>query len=499
MQAVGYLALKRAYDLSDIPHYVTSYIVQGARRTVDNREFYPPVYQPEDSLAGHLEFALKYEGINLTILSALFHGVDEAELTAYIQSRPTGIHTRRVWFLYEFLTGRQLLIPNLQSTCGYVDALNAEDYVTSPGKRLPRYRVRNNLLGTRNFCPVVRRTEHLQQCSWEALRDAAEAVVRAYDAETVSRAINYLYTKETRSSFAIEHETPSAGKMERFGQALQSVQSYPVLDKQTLLDLQSIVLDEKAAASDYRREQNYVGETLGRREIVHFISPRPEDVPAMMDGLLEFCADCAEIDPVVAAAVASFGFVFIHPFDDGNGRIHRFMIHHFLANRGVTPRGTIFPVSATMLNNMHDYDACLESFSHSIMPLIKYRMNEDFSLDVFNETADLYRYFDATRMCEYLYDCIRKTIDSELKEELETLSAFARARMALDAAFDLPEKKKNLLLKLCWQGKGTLSASKREAHFKDYSDAEISAMVEAIAPYFRPSPKADEDTGLSTE
>ena len=166
-----------------------------------------------------------------------------------------------------------------------------------------------NLLGTRNFCPLVRRTEHLQQCSWEALRDAAEAVVRAYDAETVSRAVNYLYTRETRSSFAIEHETPSVSKMERFGQALQSVQSYPVLNKQALLDLQNIVLDEKAAAADYRNEQNYVGGTLGRREIVHFISPRPEDVPAMMDGLFEFCADCAGIDPVVAAALASFGSI----------------------------------------------------------------------------------------------------------------------------------------------------------------------------------------------
>jgi hypothetical protein len=486
VQPVGYVALKRLYDLPGIPHHRVSYIVQSARRTVDNQEYYPTVYQPEDSLAGHLEFALKYEGVNLAILSALFRVADGAELISYIQSRPTGIHTRRVWFLYEFLTGSRLSIPDLQSTCGYVDALDPKEYVTQPGERLLRYRVRNNLLGTRDFCPVVRRSAVLQQFSWEALRDIAEVVVHAYDPETVSRAINYLYTKETRSSFAIEHETPTASKMERFGHALQSVQSYPVLDKQALLGLQSIVLDEKAAATDYRTEQNYVGETLGCREIVHFISPKPEDVPSMMTGLLEFCCGSAGIDPIIAAAVASFGFVFIHPFDDGNGRIHRYMIHHFLANRGVTPKGTIFPVSATMLNNMHEYNASLESFSSAIMPLIEYRMNEDFSLDVLNETADLYRYFDATRMCEYLYDCVRKTIDNELKEELETLSAFAQARVALDATFDLPEKQKNLLLKLCWQGKGTLSATKRMTHFKEYSDEEMAAMVAVISPFFRP-------------
>lgn len=35
-------------------------------------------------------------------------------------------------------------------------------------------------------------------------------------------------------------------------------------------------------------------------------------------------------DPVLAAGIA-FGFVFIHPFEGGNGRIHRYLIHHVLA------------------------------------------------------------------------------------------------------------------------------------------------------------------------
>lgn len=98
MRDVGYAALKRIYSLRDIPHQVVSHIVQGARRTVDDHEYYPAVYQPEESLAGHLEFAFKYEGGNLTVLNALFSVVDPDELLVYIQSRPTGIHTRRVWF-----------------------------------------------------------------------------------------------------------------------------------------------------------------------------------------------------------------------------------------------------------------------------------------------------------------------------------------------------------------------------------------------------------------
>jgi hypothetical protein len=46
----------------------------------------------------------------------------------------------------------------------------------------------------------------------------------------------------------------------------------------------------------------------------------------------------------------SFVFVFVHPFEDGNGRIHRHLIHHMLAMRGFSPIGVVFPVSAAILD-----------------------------------------------------------------------------------------------------------------------------------------------------
>jgi len=484
MSKVGYAALKHMYGLPDIPHHVTSHIVSGARKTVDDQEYYPPVYAPEDTLAGQLEFAFKFEGVNLGLLAELFTVVSTDELIAYIQSKPNGINTRRAWFYYEFLTGKTLDIPDLDSTIGYVDMLDPKAYVVRTGTRLPRYRVRNNLLGNESFCPVVRKTEVLKQYSWKNLRDHAAEIVHSYDAETLARAVNYLYTKETRSSFAIEHEEPSKTKMERFGEALQSVRKFPHLDKQALIDLQTIMLDERFAASEYRSDQNYVGETVGRREIFHFISPKPEDVEPLMQGLIDLLANSDDVDPVVVAAVASFGFVFIHPFDDGNGRTHRYMIHHTLANRGVTPEEVIFPVSATMLNHVHEYDACLESFSNSIKPLIDFVSNDDASIEVLNETVNLYRYFDATRMAEYLYACVDATIERELKVELETVSAFAHARKAIDAAFDLPEKQKNLFLKLCWQGNGQVSKAKRKSQFAMFKEEELDAMELLVAPYF---------------
>jgi len=484
MAKAGYAALKEMYGLPDILHHVTSHIVSGARKTVGDQEYYPPVYAPKDTLAGQLEFALKFEGVNLGLLAELFKVVSTDDLVAYIQSKPTGLNTRRGWFYYEFLTAKQLDIPDLVSTIGYVDALDPKKYVARTGRRLPRYRVRNNLLGNENFCPVVRKTDVLKHYAWESLRDQASEIVHAYDAETLARAVSYLYTKETRSSFAIEHEEPSKTKMERFGEALQLVRKFPHLNKQAFIDLQTIMLDERFAALEYRSDQNYVGETVGRREIFHFISPKPEDVTSLMQGLIDFLANSDDVDPVVVAAVASFGFVFIHPFDDGNGRTHRYMIHHTLANRGVTPEEVIFPVSATMLNHVHEYDACLESFSSSIKPLIDFISNDDASINVLNDTRNLYRYFDATRMAEYLYACVDATIEGELKVELETVSAFAHARKAIDAAFDLPEKQKNLFLKLCWQGDGKISKAKRKSQFSMFEDDELNAMERLVAPYF---------------
>ena len=71
----------------------------------------------------------------------------------------------------------------------------------------------------------------------------------------------------------------------------------------------------------------------------------------------------------MAAATISFGFVFIHPFVDGNGRLHRYIMHHILAKKKFTQQGVIFPVSASILEHIDDYKTVLESYS---LPLLDY-------------------------------------------------------------------------------------------------------------------------------
>ncbi|MBN1902823.1 hypothetical protein JW926_15985 [Candidatus Sumerlaeota bacterium] len=73
------------------------------------QEVYPSRYFPGDGLDDHLAFALKYDGTNLSILYCLFQKAPEEEIITNVTSKPTGKYTRRLWFLYEFLTGKTLM------------------------------------------------------------------------------------------------------------------------------------------------------------------------------------------------------------------------------------------------------------------------------------------------------------------------------------------------------------------------------------------------------
>src|SRR6185369_9265484 len=169
----------------------------------------------QDSLGGHLEFALKYDGTNLEILSALFEKAPEEELLAYIRSKPTGKYARRIWYLFELLTGRRLPIEDL-NTANYVDLLEADEYYTTAPVQVRRQRVNDNLLGDARFAPTVRRTAKLAEFEKKDLPGRCRKLLEGYPRDVLRRALSYLYTKETKSSFEIENVTLDASRTELF-------------------------------------------------------------------------------------------------------------------------------------------------------------------------------------------------------------------------------------------------------------------------------------------
>jgi hypothetical protein len=463
---------------------VRSSVVAGARRTRIEHEAiyeqYPKTYAT-NNLYENLRFAMRYEPIDLGVLQAAFAQIAPKDVETWIKEEATGIYARKIWYLYELLTGQTLEVPDVAPT-GYVDLLNPKLQLTASRTQIKRQRINDNLLGSRSYCPLIRLTDGLKSSMSEELHKEAKELVEDSDPLILARAVSFLYTRETKSSFAIEGELAGKSRAERFVAALEHAAEFNPSDKANFVDLQNQIVDPRFAARDWRIIQNYVGQTMrDYTEQVHFVCPKPEDVGDLMEGWMECVGRLqnSSIDPIVAAAAMAFGFVFVHPFEDGNGRIHRFLIHHELAHSGFAPQKLIFPVSAVMLRERVDYDRVLESYSKTILPFIEFTLDARGSMTVENETLHLYRYWDATRFAEYLYSCVAETIRRDLREELGFLTVFDQALTKVMNIVDMPDRRASLLIRLIIQNRGTLSKNKREKEFPELTDAEISS-IEAV-------------------
>jgi Fic family protein len=488
LRPAGYAYLLEKLELEGMPHWHTSFVSSAGthRSKIQDgtiEDIYPVRYWPGDAIGDHLEFALKYDTINLGLLQLIFEHAPQGELIEYICSKPTGKYARRIWFFYEFLTGKQLPIDDVTSG-NYVDALEAKAYYTiTNGERARRQRIVNNLLGPKEFCPIIRKTEKLSEMDSADLRNRCEDIITSYPPELLRRALSYLYNKETKSSFEIEHVKPNATRLEKFIASLELAEKEDFCEKERLLELQNRIVDHRFKDNDYRLSQNYVGQAVSyQNEVIHFISPKPEDLPGLMQGLISSHKQMKEgsVSPVIHAAAIAYGFVFLHPFEDGNGRIHRFLIHNILSLQGMVPQGLMFPVSAVMLKNPIDYDASLEAFSRPLLKLIEYQLDETGKMSVENETACWYQYMDLTVQAEALYEFVNKTIEEELVEELGFLVNYDNTRKAIQDIIDMPDRLIDLFIRLCLQNNGSLSAGKRSAHFDFLTDDEVTLMQQAV-------------------
>ncbi|MBT6613240.1 MAG: Fic family protein [Deltaproteobacteria bacterium] len=484
----GYAYLLEKFGISGMPNWHSSFVLStGTHRSrVQERlieEVYPAAYWPGDSVGDHLEFALKYDGVSLSLLKQIFDTVLQDEISNYIKSKPTGKYARRIWFFYEYLTDQ--LLPIADMTQGnYVEALDPKHYYTvESGQKSKRHRIVDNLLGNKQFCPIVRKTDQLKKMEAVDLRKKCEDLVASYPSEILRRALAYLYKKETKSSFEIEHVKPSASRIEKFISLLELAEKEDFCQKDLLIDIHNRTIDPRFKESDYRANQNYVGQTVSyQNEVIHFICPKPEDLPDLMEGITNSNRRMkkGKVDAVIHAAVIAYGFVFMHPFEDGNGRIHRFLIHNILSTRGLVPKGLMFPISATMLKNPVDYDASLESFSKPLLKLIEYRLNDTGLMTVENDTAAWYRYMDMTIQTEAMFSFVSRTIEEELVEELSFLANYNKTKNGIQDIVDMPDRLVDLFIQLCLQSNGKLSDRKRTSHFDFLTDDELLAMEQVF-------------------
>ena len=495
----GYSALIDAYDLS-VPLPRTLSAIGERHRVIEEGgwRILTPRHAPHPTLEGHLTFALKYEGLDLAVLKRLFLTTGPTEIEALVRAKPTGSYARRIWFLYEWLIGNRLDLPDAAAG-RYIPAVDPDRQWAIDGENSPRHRVRNNLPGTPEFCPLVRRTDALEEFVNLDLAERARAVVAAVPRDLLARTAAFLLLKDSKSSYAIEGEHPPQNRIQRWGRAIGEAGRQPI-DLDELLRLQRLVIgDARFVRLGLRTEGGFVGEhdrDTGAPLPDHISSPH-EDLPSLIDGMVAFDRGPAgQLDPVIAAAVLAFGFVYVHPFEDGNGRIHRYLIHHVLAQRGFNPPGVVFPVSAAILDRIDAYGEVLEDYSRRLLPVIEWESTERGNVRVLNDTADFYRFFDATPHAELLFDCVRRTIEEDLPNEADFLRRYDQFTARVQTIADMPDRTTDLLFRFLHQNDGRLSGRARAYEFEELTNTEVDRIERLYAETFGPPPEIHSMTDL---
>ncbi len=488
MKLAGYSALINRYDLEvPLPESISATSQSHRQYEEDRWAVFSIRHEPEHTLLGHLTFALRYEGVDLLILKKLFEEIDKAEIETIVLNQPTGRNSRRIWFFYEWLTNDKLDLKDAKSG-NYVEALDPDLQYPGQKQRSKRQRVWNNLPGNRDFCPLIRCTDKLESVNTKDLEIKVKDTIGKVHPDLLSRAAAFLLLKDSKASYAIEGEIPPENRAERWGKAIGQAGKKD-LTKDELLRLQEIVIEDRRFVDmGWRKEGGFVGvhNRVNSKPVPDHISARWDDLPKLLDGLLDTNESLikSDYDPVLAATLIAFGFVFIHPFADGNGRVHRYLIHHVLAKKEFAKKGLIFPVSAIILDRIDNYKEVLESYSKPRLDFIEWEATPDGNVEILNDTIDLYRYFDATKQAEFLYECVEETVNNTLPEEVGYLERHDKVRTFISENFDMPDKDMENLIGFLRQNDGKLSKRARTKEFEALTNKEVTMLEEKFQEIF---------------
>jgi Fic family protein len=482
MSDIGYSQIKSQLDLSAFDPLVPARLASVTSVTPTPGALLIPakVAPKDDRPLSHLLFALKHEGVNLQLLSQALRKIPASEMLAAISVSPTGVYIRSACYLWEAFNQQELKgAPVI--TGPTVNLFDPKKYITGPSIRNAKWRVNFNGLGSLDYCVTVERTARLNSLLESNILQKANAFLSELGATASDRAMSWAYLSETKSSFEIEHETPSATKAEAFVELLKKAHLTTQLDEGYLVGLQNTAITNPLdRAVHYRHEQNWLSSPLRGAAGVTYIPPPPEIVEELMQSLLNFAnAAPKQIDPLVAAAIVSFGFVFIHPFMDGNGRLSRFLFHHALCQSGSLQNGLLLPVSIAMKRNEDAYLAALKSFSEPARKRweVTWIDGDDYRMQ-FQSDYSIYRYWNATACVEFGVEMAQQALEKDLREETEFLARYDLIYRAIDSEYDIRGKDLNTLILTCMEQNGTLSASRRKK-FASTVPEEIFDAIEA--------------------
>ena len=176
---------------------------------------------------------------------------------------------------------------------GYHDAISADGLVAaSPDQAAldKRWRNRDNMPGTRAFCPMIVRARAGSTALELDVRVLIHYLEVELGAELLLRSAVWITLRESRSSFEIEGEADKNDRIQRFADVLArrtGQRDKASLPDASLAELQREILGQRTTVQrvGLRQSPVFVGEVVRYREIVHYVAPPPEDLADMLAGL----------------------------------------------------------------------------------------------------------------------------------------------------------------------------------------------------------------------
>lgn len=493
-------------------------LIGRSRRSEPGREIYPRQYAPDGgalAVREHFRFALAHEGVHLEMMARLFDRLGHNFIVEWLRAEPTSSYARRLGFFYEWVTGRTITEHERVASGNYVDALDAGKYLSATAdEQNRRWRVNDNLPGTRDFCPIVRLDDHLRQAASVPFDQEVKGLIDQFGEEMIMRSVSWLSVKESRASFLIEREADQENRIHRFARALavHCGQLDDPVSLESLKLLQDAILGEAKTTFQrgLRRSPVFVGHSDRFEQIVDYLAPHHDQVPAMLEGLRVFAQRTAPaplsdgaarhegrdwLPSVLRATVLSFGFVYIHPMADGNGRISRFLINDTLRRDGAIPKPLILPVSAIISANARErdrYDHTLELVSAPLMDRLrgKYRFDREdvttfddgvrsnFKFDAWDDAAPSWRYLDLSQHASYLGGILRRSLGEGIADEARYLQRFDRARAAVSQVLEARDEDYIRIIRGISEHRG-VSKNLRKLYPQVFEDKKTTGAIEA--------------------
>jgi hypothetical protein len=144
----------------------------------------------------------------------------------------------------------------------------------------------------------------------------------------------------------------------------------------------------------------------------------------------------------------------------------------------------VFPVSPVMLNRIDIYRDTLSGHSGSLMDYIEWRPTPERNVEVQNDTADLYRYFDCTEAAEFLYGCVAQAIDTDLPREIDFLRRNDEAMRRVMNTVEMPDRIAENLIRYIRLNNNRLGRKRREGEFAMLTDDEVTWIEAIVAEAF---------------